>query len=151
MLIKQSLTDACCKHAPKHPNKSTNKLYIPPKRRSLLKIKRRLNHKINICKYLKPPGTTTDKLEKLNKRRGQIEIDIRDNIKEEALKKELDVINKIKTNPRAFYSYAKKKSKVITSIGPLVDTNNKLQSDPTVMSNILQEKYKTAFSNPDSG
>ena len=149
--IKQSLTDACCKHAPKHPNKSTHKLYIPPKRRSLLKIKKRLNQKINICKYLKPPGTTKDKLDKLNKRRGQIEIEIRDSIKEEAQKKELEVINKIKTNPRAFFSYAKKKSKVITSIGPLLDKENKLQSDPTVMSNILQDQYKTAFSNPDSG
>lgn len=150
-LINQSLTDACCKHAPKHKNKSSHKLYIPPKRRSLLKIKKRLNHKINVCKYLKPPGTTNEKLEKLNKRRGQIEIDIRDSIKEEALKKELEVINKIKTNPRAFYSYAKKKSKVITSIGPLLDQNKKLQSDPTIMSNILQDQYKTAFSNPDSG
>ena len=149
--IKQSLTDACCKHAPKHPNKSNHKLYIPPKRRSLLKIKKRLNQKINICKYLKPPGTTKDKLDKLNKRRGQIEIEIRDSIKEEAQKKELEVINKIKTNPRAFFSYAKKKSKVITSIGPLLDKENKLQSDPTVMSNILQDQYKTAFSNPDSG
>ena len=150
-LIKQSLTDACCKHAPKHPNKSTHKLYIPPKRRSLIKIKKRLNAKINICKYLKPPGTTTEKLEKLNKRRGQIEIEIRDSIKEEALKKEIEVIEKIKTNPKAFFTYAKKKSKVITNIGPLLDKNKKLQSDPTIMSNILQDQYKTAFSHPDSG
>ena len=150
-LIKESLIDACCKNAPKHPNKSTNKLYIPPKRRTLLKIKKRLNHKINVCKYLKPPGSTPEKLVNLNKRRGQIEIDIRDSIKDEARKKEMDVISKIKTNPRAFFSYAKKKSKVITSIGPLLNKENKLQSDPTVMSNILQDQYKTAFSDPDSG
>ena len=150
-LIKQSLIDACCKHAPKHPSKSTCKFYIPPKRRSLLKIKKRLNSKINICKYLKPPGTTADKIDKLNKRRGQIEIEIRDSIKEEALKKEMEVIAKIKTNPRAFFTYAKKRSKVITNIGPLLDKNKKLQSDPTVMSNILQDQYKTAFSHPDSG
>ena len=151
LLIKNSLIDACCKHAPKHPNKFTNKLYIPPKRRALLKIKRRLNHKINVCKYLKPPGTTPEKLEKLHKRRCQLEIDIRDSIKEEAIKKEIEVIKKIKTNPRAFFSYSKKKSKIITSIGPLVDKNKKLQSDPTVMSNILQDQYKTAFSDPNSG
>lgn len=151
MLIRKSLTDACCKHAPKHPNKSTQKLYIPPKRRTLLKLKKRLNHKINVCKYLKPPGTTKEKIDKLNKRRGQIELDIRDSLKEEAIKKEADVINKIKSNPRAFFTYAKKKSKVITNIGPLLDKNNKLQSDPTKMSNILQDQYKTAFSDPDSG
>ena len=150
-LIKKSLIDACCKHAPKHPNKFSNKLYIPPKRRALLKIKKRLNHKINICKYLKAQDTTPEKLDKLHKRRCQIEIDIRDNIKEEAFKKEIEVINKIKTNPRAFFSYSKKKSKVITNIGPLIDNNNKLQSDPTVMSNILQDQYKTAFSDPNSG
>ena len=150
-LIKKSLIDACCKHAPKHPNKFSNKLYIPPKRRALLKIKKRLNHKINVCKYLKAQDTTPEKLDKLHKRRCQIEIDIRDNIKEEAFKKEIEVINKIKTNPRAFFSYSKKKSKVITNIGPLIDNNNKLQSDPTVMSNILQDQYKTAFSDPNSG
>ena len=94
-LIKKSLIDACCKHAPKHPNKFSNKLYIPPKRRALLKIKKRLNHKINVCKYLKPQDTTPEKLDKLHKRRCQIEIDIRDNIKEEVLKKEIEVINKI--------------------------------------------------------
>ena len=150
-LIKKSLTDTCCKHAPAHPNKSSNKLYIPPKRRSLIKIRKRLNQKINICKYLKPPGSSTEKLQKLNKRRGQIELEIRDSIKEEAMKKEFEAIEKIKTNPRAFFTYAKKKSKVLTSIGPLQDKNKKLQSDPTTMSNILQDQYKTAFSDPDSG
>ena len=151
LLIKQSLIDACCNHAPKHPNKFSNKLYIPPKRRTLIKIKKRLNHKINVCKYINPPGTTPEQIAKLHQRRCQIEIDIRDSIKEEALKKEIEVIKKIKTNPRAFFSYSKKKSKVITSIGPLVDKKNKLQSDPKVMSNILQDQYKTAFSDPNSG
>ena len=41
----------------------------------------------NICKYLQPPGSCTVKLEKLNKRRGQIDLEIRDNINEEAMKK----------------------------------------------------------------
>ena len=148
--IKKTLIDVCVKHAPAHTSKNRNKLHIPPKRRQLFKIKRRINSKINICKYSNPPGYE-EKLVKLNKRRSSIEIEIRDSIKEEKLKKEKDVIEKIKSNPRAFYSYTKKISKTITSIGPLIDVNKKLQSDPSIMSNILQQQYQKAFSKPDSG
>ena len=86
-----------------------------------------------------------------HRRRCQLEFDIRDSIREEARHKEREVIEKIKTNPRAFYSYEKKKRKTLTSIGPLLDAYNKLQSDPKTMANILQEQYKKAFSQPDSG
>ena len=86
---------------------------------------------------------TQEKLEKLYTKKSSLEIEIRDSIREEARKKEKDAIEKIKCNPRAFYAYAKKKSKTLTSIGPLLDENNKLQSDPTIMSNILQGQYFT--------
>ena len=149
-VIKEKLVTACTNHAPARLTPTKNKLHIPPKRRSLLKIKKRLNGKINLCKYLAIPEEE-EKLKRLEKRRCLLEIDIRDSIREEARKKEMQVIEKIKTNPRAFYSYEKKKRKTLTTIGPLLDSNNKLQSDPKIMSNILQEQYKKAFSEPNSG
>ena len=149
-LITSTLIDSCIQHAPAHTNKGKKNQHIPPKRRTLLKIRKRLNGKINKCKFLKQPGFE-GKLEKFYKRKSSLEIEIRDSIREEALKKEKDVIEKIKINPRAFFAYAKKKSKTATTIGPLVDKENKLQSDPTKMSNLLQEQYTHAFSDPDSG
>ena len=148
--IYETLIKTCTNHSPEHVNKSNNKLNIPPKRRSLLKTRKRTNAKINLCNYLKKPGYE-DKLEKLKMKKASLEIQIRDSIREEAAKKEREVIEKIKTNSRAFFTYAKKKSKTYTNIGPLLDSNNKLQCDPSIMSNLLQEQYKKAFSNPDSG
>ena len=147
--INHEIFDACTKHAPEKKSKS-NKLYIPPKRRSLLKKKKRINSGINVCKYLKPLGHE-NKLRKLNKKRAEIEIEIRDSIREEKVKKEMDVIKKIKTNPKAFYSYAKKNSKTHTSIGPLIDCFNKLQSHPAAMAEILQSQYTKTFSDPNEG
>ena len=65
--------------------------------------------------------------------------------------KEEEVIEKIKKNPRAFYRYSKTFSKTTTTIGPLIDQDNNLQTDKTKMCNILQEQYKKAFSDPNSG
>ena len=148
--ICETLIDTCTKHSPEHANTSNRRKFIPYKRRSLLKIKKRTNAKINLCQYLKKPGHE-EKLEKLNKKKATLEIQIRDSIRDEALKKEKEVVEKIKTNPRAFFTYAKKMSKTYTSIGPLLDSDNKLQSDPAIMSNLLQQQYTKAFSNPDSG
>ena len=65
--------------------------------------------------------------------------------------KERKAIEKIKANPRAFFTYSKSKSKTTTTIGPLLDKDKKLQTDPLTMSNILQDQYTKVFSNPDSG
>ena len=150
MFIKDELINTCSNHAPSRKKRTSNKSHIPVKRRSLLNIRRRLNSKINLCKFIKP-NNYEDKLNRLNKRKADIEIKIRDAIREEAIVNEKKAIEKIKTNPRAFYTYAKQKSKTSTNIGPLIDKDNKLQSDPRDMSNILQEQYQKAFSNPDSG
>ena len=42
----------------------------------------------------------------------------------------MEVLEKIKTNPKAFYSYAKRKKKVKSRIGPLKDKEGNLHSDP---------------------
>ena len=148
--INDQIIQSCTNHSPTRRPNSVHKPYIPHNRRSLLKIRRRLNHKINVCKYLLT-NVPEGKLDRLNKKKADIEIKIRDAIKEEAIQKEKKVIEKIKSNPRAFYTYSKSKSKTFTSIGPLLDNSHKLQSDPRVMSNILQHQYQKVFSNPDSG
>ena len=66
--IKDKLITACTNHSPEKATHTKKKYHIPPKRRTLLKQKKRLNSKINLCKYLVKPGYET-KLEKLHKRR----------------------------------------------------------------------------------
>ena len=79
-----------------------------------------------------------------------IETKIKLSILEEQSKKELSVLEKIKTNPKAFYSYSKQQSKVKCKIGPLKDKNGKLTSKPKDMADLLQQQYKKVFSNPET-
>ena len=65
--------------------------------------------------------------------------------------KEKRAVDNVKANPRYFFSYAKKFSKLRSNIGPLRDSSTgKLVHDPKEMANILQEQYKSVFSDPAS-
>ena len=148
--FESTITNVCTAHAPQHKVSSQNNHHIPKARQSILRTRRHVNQNINICKYLKPPNYES-KLEKLMKKKEKLEIRLRDGIRDEMERKEIEVIAKIKTNPRAFYTYAKKHCKTYCSVGPLTDENDELQTDPTKMCNILQKQYQKAFSDPNSG
>ena len=149
-IIENKIIKACLSHSPLHPTDKKKKYNIPRARRALLNIKKKTNAKIRLAKFLKKPGYE-DKITKLEKKKASLEINIRNSIRDENIKKERNVISKIKTNLRAFYTYAKQKSKTHTTIGPLIDDKNVLHSDSTTMSNLLQAQYKKAFSDPKSG
>ena len=57
-------------------------------------------------------------------------------------------IDKIKTNPKFFYSYAKSFSKVHVGVGPLINSSKQLISGPRRMAEILSEQYSSVFSTP---
>ena len=108
MIINRKIIDICSKNAPAHNTTTNRKLSIPPKRRTLIKSRKRINHKINMCKHLKPMGHL-NKIDKLNKKKSKLEIQIRDSIREEAVKREIEVIKKIKTNPELFLLMQRRK------------------------------------------
>ena len=148
------ITKVCTNHAPQHKDPSGNRSskFIPKHRRSLLRTRRHVNYEINKCKYLKPNNhNTKEKLENLMKKKESLELKIRDCINKEQVDNEKALIRKIKTNPKAFYTYAKKHCKSHCSVGPLIDEYSKLHSDPAAMCNILQKQYQKAFSDPASG
>ena len=94
-----------------------------------------------MIKYSKTPPNpfTVTKLNKLRNERSAVELEIKKAIQDERLRDEDNAINKIKINPKAFYSFAKKVGTVLSSVGPLEDENGILQSDPQIMGNILQK------------
>ena len=51
-------------------------------------------------------------------------------------------VESIGNNPKYFFSYVKKKSKVKSKIGPLEDKTGKLTGDKKQMAEILSEQYK---------
>ena len=146
--FEKIVIDICEKSTPKHKTHGRSKNYIPADRRALIRLKSNLKQKINLQKYVKKVKDD-DKIKALVARKIEVEDKIKISMEEEAKRREIKMLNEIKTNPKALYSYAKRKSKVKSKIGPLEDKDGKLQDDPTKMANILQQQYKSVFSNPD--
>ena len=148
------IAGVCSKHAPLHSTNvalSNKSKGIPRKRQLLLRRKRRLNIKINSVKYGQTRLSNKAKLSRLQDERAKVELAIKSDLKDEREKEELDALSKIKVNPKAFYTFAKKNSSYKAPIGPLLDESGQLRSDPMDMANILQRQYQTAFSDPHNG
>ena len=144
----------CKKHAPSHSynRQAAASSRIPRTRVALLRKKKRLNARINCIKYRSSgpsPPRNNVKLRKLNDERAAVEMLLKADIKQQRAREELIALSKIKTNPKAFYTFAKRFKSPVASVGPLLDSDDKLQSDPAKMGNILQEQYASAFSDPD--
>ena len=151
-LFEDKVAFICSKNAPSHSRniQVSSQSSIPKPRRELIRKKRRLNARINAIKHgVRTPRNST-KLDNLNNERANIEILMKEDIKQERLRQEIAALAKMKINPKAFYSYAKKSAKFKAPVGPLADDANNLQCDPTVMGNILQKQYQKAFSNPEN-
>ena len=61
---------------------------------------------------------------------------------------EKNAINNIERNPKYFFSYAKRFSKIRTGIGPLIDACSALVTCPQKMAEILSQQYSRVFSTP---
>ena len=61
---------------------------------------------------------------------------------------ERKAVESIKKNAKFFYSYAKKKAKCKSKIGPLNTNKTELTSDPKEMAELLSTQYASVFSVP---
>ena len=146
-LLKLIVLQICELFAPpKKIFQATNK--CPQKRKILKRKRRRLQKAINSNKNSFRDNSNSQS--SLNKKLNEIHIQIHDSIKQQRITEEKSAIDTIKENPRFFYSYAKRHSRQSTNIGPLLDSDNKLQSDPQVMADLLQNQYVSVFSDPNS-
>ena len=64
---------------------------------------------------------------------------------------ESKAVNAIKENSKYFFSYAKRKSKVKTKIGPLLNkATEQMTTNSTEMADILADQYSSVFSTPST-
>ena len=89
-------------------------------------------------------------MSKLKNQLIDIENTIKKSIEKKQRKDENAAIEKIKSNSKAFYSYARIKSKCNEEIGPLLDSNGNVTTDQKQMANILLHQYGSMFSVPVS-
>ena len=75
---------------------------------------------------------------------------LKESILDDMTKKERNAVSRIKSNPKFFFSYAKRARKSKIGIGPLFDKNGNLQKDPKTIADILQDQYTSVFSDQNS-
>ena len=147
-LLIQTVLQLSMKHCPPKikpngaPKGKTEKELIS------LKMKRRkINRKIASLKSSTNP--VPDKIKKLEFQVNSIAYDIRDVIISQLNEKESRAVETIKTNPKYFYSYAKRLAKCKSIVAPLKDAHGDLNDDPKTKAEILQTQYVSVFSDPD--
>ena len=84
----------------------------------------------------------------LKKRLIEIEKQLQASYKAQSEEEENKAVDRINSNYKYFYSYAKRFSKVKIGIGTLLDAANTLVKCPKKISEILSEQYSSVFSRP---
>ena len=87
---------------------------------------------------------------KISQQIKQNQSEIKEIIREKLQNEEKTAIENLKTNPKSFYSYAKKKSKCNHNINMVLNKAQKLITDPEKIANEFQNHFKSVFSNPDT-
>ena len=68
--------------------------------------------------------------------------------RESEIDMEEKAVEAIKTNPKYFYTYTKKRSKCTSKIGPLLKDKDQLTDDNKEMAELLSKQYSSVFSKP---
>ena len=136
----------------------TDKLLNIAKQISIPKFKdRRTQHKLDdtlsnlikskkaIEQKLMKPSLRTDHHDDLSSQLSTINAAIVERQKELNSEEEEKVVSQIKSNTKVFFSYASKKRKFKTSIGPL-KSGNTFESGPKKMATILNNQFEAMFS-----
>ena len=127
--------------------KSNSKSLHERSYRSLLRKRRKLKTRLNCIKSINPHSPKIRKLEQTL----QTVIESMKHLTfTKQAKEESKAISKIKTNPKFFYSYAKKRSKTKQNIAQLFDNHGNLTTDRKAIANILQNQFKSTFSDPNN-
>ena len=140
-LFTETIYNICASVVPVK-NSSTGK---PKALHALRRRKKRLTVRLDAVLSCGNP----DRAQKIKRQLALVSYDLKEAIIESADHQEMKAVEKIKTNPKFFYSYAKSFSHTKTSISMLVD-NKKVVTNKTEIANTLQKQFTSVFSDPDS-
>ena len=115
------------------------KSIIPRERRIIMRKRTRINKQIQ--------RATGEKRNSLCKQLDLLEFKLYESHKRDLHNEEARAVSTIKNNPKYFFSYAKKKSKIKVPIGPL-NIEGKMTSCNEEVANVLQDQFQSVFSTP---
>ena len=112
----------------------------------------RKKHKLKLRLQLaeQNPVATAAHLESLRNQISSVHADMRDVINQDLHYREQQAVDKVHSNPKHFYSYAKKFSKQKRSIPMLFNRYKRTCTNPEEIANILQRQFISVFSDPSA-
>ena len=135
------VSDICEKHTPvKVQRRGKVKSVFFKERRAMWRKRRRLITKLHRSQNETAKELISSKIEKIH-------CDIRISHEKEKEDEENKAIENIVLNPKFFFSYAQKKGKLRTKVGPLYK-GEEVISDETEVAECLQEQFCSVFSSP---
>ena len=126
------------RHSPNSNQKSHN---IPRHRSRLMRIRRRIKKQLFATQ-------SEPRRQSLRKRLIEIEKQLQKSHNAEMEQEERKAVDKIRTNNKYFFAYAKRFSSIKVGIGPLLDAAKSLVACPLKMAEILSDQYASVFSKP---
>ena len=142
--LHQIVLEACQKNCPRKSSKSYQYTSHQRSYHTILRKKRKLTGRLNCLKELKPSSSEIPKLEgKVN----QLLTDLKQLSSSHRMRNELKAISKIISNPKYFYTYAKRLAKTKHGI-PQLFKDNDVVTDRKEVADILQDQFCSSFSDP---
>ena len=142
--LMKILIEVAYKFVPaKKSSRKNNHSKIPRDRRILMKKRRKLTARMETI-------TSTNQMKKVREKLIQIEVLLQKSHQVGMQRREQLAIKSIKTNPKYFFSYAKKFSTTRTKIGPLLNKLNVYTNSSAEMAEILSTQYSSVFSKPSA-
>ena len=140
--IHQQILGAVENNVPLRSLRRPKKSRTKREKYNLTRRRRRINKQLQRV-------TSPSRKNSLHKELIQIEVKLYKLQESSSAFKEKKAIEAIKNNVKYFYSYAKKKRKIKSSIGPLINkTTKKMTTDSQEMAELLADQYDSVFSVP---
>ena len=142
LLIFYDVTyDICLKLIPKRSSQNKGKTRSELNRLKLTRRRRRINKLLSFI-------TSPSRKSKLNGELIKIERNLQMMYRQHQIFTEAKAVSNIKINPKFFFNYAKKFSKIKSNIGPLIDDDGSYVTEPKTMAGLLSNQYASVFSTP---
>ena len=138
-----SITEKYVPSRKQHPHSTTKRRKIPRHRRILMRSRTKLNKRYIAAK-------SEANRQSILQRLINIEKELSKSHEQRRELEEKRAIEKIKANPKFFYSFSRKYSKIKIGIGPLIDSARRLVSAPQEMAEMLSTQYSSVFSTPQN-
>ena len=150
LFIRYTLLQLCLLNLPKKPDNTNTREFKPSGSRAfriLTRKKGKLKTRLKAITKTNPANTVA--INKLKDKLALLEVDMCDTINGQLDQNELKAVQKVKDNPKYFYTYAKQFLKRKSEIKLLMDENKEPIHDKKGIADILQKQYISVFSDPN--